>query len=316
MIERPDDVVRAAYNLLLSRDPEAAGLRHWSSALQNGLSRVEFIRAVLASTEFRESMAAVEDLTKYQDVDLIIPLDGRQFRVPASDVSLVPHLLKDRCWEPHVMAYLTSELQAASVFMDVGANIGYFTVLCAPLVSRVVAFEPVARTAGYCEANIALNGLTNVELHRYGLWHEDARLQIRADDSSVMTASVVPRNGSSGVDSIEVVSLDRLFASGRLRLHRLDVVKMDAEGAELSALVGMRATLERYRPQIVMEINRPMLASLDATIDQVWDFLQSLSYYIRAFEAGSERAPVPIVTLDQLKRLCPDDTLIDIVAVT
>ena len=314
MIDRPDEVVRAAYNLLLSREPEPVGLRHWSSALANGLSRVEFVRAVLASAEFKASMAAVDDLTQYRDVDLVIPIRGRQFRVPACDYSLVPHLLKERCWEPHVMAYLSTALDRSSVFMDVGANIGYFTVLCAPLAARVIAFEPVATTANYCDANVALNRLTNVELHRCGLWHEDAVLPITTDASSVMTASVAPTNGAASSASIPVVSLDNLCASGELRLDRLDVIKMDAEGAELGALTGMRATLARFRPQLVMEINRPMLASMNASIDDIWDFLRGISYEIRAFEPWTERMPFPVDTLEQLKHLCPDDALIDVVA--
>jgi FkbM family methyltransferase len=315
VIQHPDEVVRAAYNLLLSRDPEAAGLRHWSGALKNGLSRIEFIRAVLASAEFKQSMAASDDLTKYEDVDLIIPIHGRQFRVPASDLSLVPHLLKERCWEPHILAYLTCELRSSSVFIDVGANVGYFTVLCAPLVSRVIAFEPVPKTASYCEANIALNRIANVDLRRVGLWHENATVHFNTDSSSVMTAGVAATSGVSSGESIDVVSLDTLCASGALDLDRLDVIKMDAEGAELSALIGMRATLERFHPQVVIELNRPALASLGATIDDVWHFLRRLSYDICAFEHWAERPPQPVDTLDGLKQRCPEDALIDIVAI-
>jgi FkbM family methyltransferase len=315
MMQRPDDVVRTAYDLLLSREPEPAGLRHWSSELEHGMSRSEFIRAVLASAEFKQSMAEVDELTRYDDIDLVIPIRGRQFRVPAADRSLVPYLLKHRCWEPHVMAHLARTLQPSSVFMDVGANLGYFTVLCAPLVSRVIAFEPVATTARYCEANIALNDITNVDVRRCGLWHEDATLSFKADRSSVMSASVVQSNGSPSNETIQAVSLDHLCASGGLRLERLDVIKMDIEGAELSALSGMRTMLERLRPQIVMEINRPMLASMGASIGQVWDFLRSLSYDVQVFEPWVERPPLPVHGLDALTALCPENGLVDIVAV-
>ena len=212
------------------------------------------------------------------------------------------------------MAYLARELRTSSVFMDVGANLGYFTVLCAPLVSRVIAFEPVAKTASYCEANLALNHLANVDLRRIGLWHENATVHINTDSSSVMTASLAPTSAVSGGESIEVVSLDTLCATGGLDLDRLDVIKMDAEGAELSALIGMRAPLERLHPQVVMEINRPALASLGATVDEIWDLLQGLSYDIHAFEHWTEQAPEPVATLDGLKQRCPEDALIDIVA--
>ena len=280
MIATAQEVVEAAYNLLLNRQPEPAALKHWSHALDNGLSRVEFVRAVLASTEFREQMASVEDLTKYRDIDLIIPVDTHQFRVPASDVSLVPHLLNHRCWEPHVMRYLKQHLRQSHVFMDVGANLGYFTVLTAPLVERVIAFEPVASNHAYCGANIALNGLTNVDLRRCGLWSDDRTLQVKSDSSSVMTAAVtIGENGDAGaLEPIRAVSLDSLVQHGGLTLSRLDMIKMDIEGAEMSALIGMEKTISRFRPRIIMEVNRPRLDACKATIDDVWNFFQSHSY--------------------------------------
>jgi FkbM family methyltransferase len=314
MMQRADEVVQVAYNLLLNRDPEPSGLKHWSSALDRGLSRVEFVRAVLASAEFRHQMAAVEDLTKYQDVDLIIPAQGHQFRVPASDVSFVPHLLTHRSWEPHVMRFLTRQLEASHVFVDVGANLGYFTVLCAPMVRRVIAFEPVATNYRYCQANIALNAIENVDLRQCGLWHSDTMLKISNDTSSVMTAAVVPSDDAPGGERIHAVALDTLVASGELELPRLDVMKMDVEGSEMFALLGMQETIARFRPLIVMEVNRPMLGACGVTVDDVWEFFRSVSYEVRAFEHWKEREPDLVPDLDTLKRLCPPDTLIDIVA--
>ena len=317
MIATAQEVVEAAYNLLLNREPEPEGLKHWSHELDSGLSRVEFVRAVLASTEFRQQMASVEDLTKYRDIDLIIPVDKHQFRVPASDVSLVPHLLSRRCWEPHVMRHLKQHLRPSHVFMDVGANLGYFTVLTAPFVERVIAFEPVASNHAYCGANIALNGLTNVDLRRCGLWRDDRMLQIRSDSSSVGTAAVTvgDNGGAGGLEPIRAVSLDSLIQQGGLTLSRLDVIKMDIEGAEMSALMGMDGTISRFRPRIIMEVNRPMLDACNASVDDVWDFFKKRSYGIHAFRHWQERDPEPVASLEDLKHLCPADSLIDIVAV-
>jgi FkbM family methyltransferase len=314
MMLRTEEVVQVAYNLLLNREPEPSGLKHWSSALDRGLSRVEFVRAVLASAEFRHQMAAVEDLTKYHDVDLIIPAQGRQFRVPASDVSLVPHLLTHRSWEPHVMRFLSRRLERSHVFVDVGANLGYFTVLCAPMVDRVIAFEPVATNHRYCQANIALNAVGNVDLHQCGLWHSDTTLTITSDSSSVMTAAVAPVDDAPGSERTRAVALDSLVASGELELPRLDVMKMDVEGSEMFALLGMQETIARFRPVIVMEVNRPMLGACGVTVDDVWDFFGSVSYEVRAFEHWKERDPDLVDDLDTLKRLCPPDSLIDVVA--
>src|SRR5688572_2873583 len=314
MLKRSDDVVVAAYNLLFGRDPEPAGLKHWSSALEGGLPRTAFLHAMLASEEFRQRMPTEEALTKYRDVDLIIPIQNRQFRVPASDTSLVPHLLAHRCWEPHILHWLTRTLHPSHVFVDVGANIGYFTVLCAPLVSRVIAFEPGSSSFRYCRENLKLNDVQNVELHPYGLWHENATLRIKRDDSSLMTAAIDRSGSTASGETIRSVAFDE-FAASHLQLSRLDVVKMDIEGAELSALRGMTRTLARFRPAIVMELNRPALAALGGTVDDVWGLLTGLSYRIHALAGWDVRDPEPVSTLRELKARCPDDTLTDIVAI-
>jgi FkbM family methyltransferase len=259
-------------------------------------------------------MPGVDDPARYDDVDLIIPVRDRRFIVPASDRSMVPHLLAYRCWEPHLTRYLTQELRPSHTFMDVGANFGYFSVLCAPLVDRVIAFEPATRTHRYCRANIDFNGLTNVELHCAGLWSEDAALHI-ASDSSGVNAVIARSADGAAVEPMQAVSLDGLIRSGHLTLSRLDVVKMDIEGAELAALAGMRETIARFGPAIVMEMNRPMLAAFGVTLEDVWDFFAGLSYDLRVFEHWQERDPVAAGSVDALRLLCPRDGLTDIVAV-
>ena len=134
MVLQADEVVELVYELLLKRKPEAGALQHWSTALTDGLTHDQFVQAVLGSSEFRRHLGTADT---HDDVDLVIPMMGRQLRVPASDRDLVPTLLRDRTWEPHLTRYLLRELRPSDVFLDAGANLGYFTVLCAPLVDRV-----------------------------------------------------------------------------------------------------------------------------------------------------------------------------------
>jgi FkbM family methyltransferase len=250
----------------------------------------------------------------WADIDLIIPVGPHRLQVPASDHSLVPHLLAYRCWEPHLARYFARHLQPDHVFMDVGANIGYFTVLAAATVARVIAFEPGPRTHGYCMANIALNKLTNVELLRCGLWHEDATLELTSD-SATLNAAIVPSTDAFAHEPIRVVTLDGLVRAGTLPLPRLDMIKMDVEGAEFSALTGMRDTVARLQPSVVMEVNRPMLARFGVSIDDIWRFFEEMAYDLLVFAHWQERDPEPAETLDALRQLCPADGLTDLVAV-
>jgi FkbM family methyltransferase len=308
-------IVRRTYEVLLGRDPDQGGLKHWTSSLASGLSEEDLLRSVLSSAEFRSRFGSLDTFSKYRDVDLILSAQGHEFRLPATDLSLVPHLLEHRSWEPHITRYLRLNLSSNDVFIDVGANLGFFSVLCAPLVSRVIAFEPVSLSHRYCKANIALNRLTNVDLFQCGLWSEDTTVNIKADPSSLMAASISRDGSTFDVESIRCVSLDSMIASGEASVPSIAIIKMDIEGAELSALEGMKVSLERFRPKIVMELNRPALTRFDTSVADIWKFFSSRSYRLLAFKHWEEIDPLPVNSLKELEMLCPPDSLLDLLAV-
>jgi len=214
------EITVSAYRLLLGRDPEPEALTTSLRSLESGLSREEFIRSILASDEFR---AKVDTVPIYPDVDVIVPLNGMRLCGPAADRLLIPTLLKERCWEPHITAYLRANFQPHHVFLDAGANIGYFTVLASSLVQTVISFEPVPQTAKYLEWNIYLNGLRNVRIFKCGLWCENATLQMAVDPLSLAGASI----RSSGSE-IQCVTLDSLIDQGTIEFAP-HWVKMDIE---------------------------------------------------------------------------------------
>jgi FkbM family methyltransferase len=292
--------VSAAYNVLLDRDPEPAGLKHWSECLANGLSKPQFLRAVISSTECQTRLGSpIGDCL--DGLDLVLPIGDCQFRVPAGDQSLVPYLVKDRQWEPAIVRYLTTRLGPSDIFADVGANLGYYTVLLSPLVKKIVAFEPVKMSYDYCKANVELNHRHNVVLHNLGLWHRETDLEMTVDRSSLMTSHV-----GKG-ETVHCVTLDQLNL-------RPTAIKIDIEGAEALALAGMRRTLQSSHSMVIMELNRPALARYGADIGDVWDFFAGLKYAVSMFQR-EQPDPLPIADVQMLAELCPSDSLIDILAV-
>lgn len=308
-------IVKRTYKVLLGRDPDPGGLKHWTSSLASGLSEEDLLRAVLSSVECRGRLGPTDTFDKFRDVDLIFSAQGREFRLPAADLSLVPHLLEYRSWEPHITRYLTRNLMSDDIFIDVGANLGFFTVVCAPLVSRVISFEPVSLSHHYCRGNIALNRLANVDLFQCGLWSEDTTVNIKTDPSNMGGASISRDGSTFGVESIRCASLDAMIACGEVSVTRIAIIKMDIEGAELFALEGMKDSLEKFRPKIVMELNRPALARFDTTVADIWEFFNTRSYRLLAFKHWEEIDPVLVETLEELHVLCPQDGLLDLLAI-
>jgi len=158
-------------------------------------------------------------------------------------------------------------MKAGTVALDVGANVGFYTVPlgCAARIvgARVIAFEPLPANYRRLVQNVELNGLKDtVELHMTGLSAAagTAELCLREDfegGGEVGNASLIIGDGLDarfGRISVDLTPLDDLWPE--LALASLDIVKIDIEGHEADFLRGAREILERFRPVILMEVNR------------------------------------------------------------
>lgn len=150
-----------------------------------------------------------------------------------------------------------------AVCLDVGANIGLYSLALSALAprGRVFAFEPSPGSFEYLERNVEANGLANVESFQLALGDQaDATVHFHdipfftagsftVDDDSFLTSEVL---GSSYFEA-PATTLDSFVAEHGI--ERVDLVKIDVEGAELSVLDGAKETLSALRPKVVLEFN-------------------------------------------------------------
>jgi len=168
----------------------------------------------------------------------------------------------DYC-EPAAIRTCLRLLDADSVVLDVGANVGFWSVALAKAVfpaGALFAFEPHERNFLRLRKNLELNGLLRDDsIYQMGLSDRSATLtlSLREDfqsGASTGNAAIVEGDAHGfAVVSIEVRSLDEVFP--RLGRTRLDFIKVDIEGHEDAFLRGSSQTLERFRPVIYSEIN-------------------------------------------------------------
>jgi len=174
-------------------------------------------------------------------------------------------------------------LREGMVFLDIGAHIGYYTLQTAVRVGskgEVHAFEPVSITFTHLKKNILLNKLTNVFANRYIVHDHCGRERIFINDerntgiSSVVKASGnIPRR----VETVECITIDEYI--NQKRLSKIDVVKIDVEGNELSVLKGMKRLLEtQNRLRIIVEIHEGILLSQGIDPKEIYDLLQKFGF--------------------------------------
>lgn len=160
-------------------------------------------------------------------------------------------------WEPYETALLLQLLQPGSIFVDVGANIGYFSVLAANVVGehgRVFAFEPDPANFGLLEASCRLNGLEErVDAVQGGLSASagSGRLYLSEDNLGDHQVYV-------GADTRESLPIELFNGSDflRERLQRLDLLKVDTQGSEYEVIAGLAPLLRELpsAPQIIIEL--------------------------------------------------------------
>ena len=153
--------------------------------------------------------------------------------------------------EGDVDAFIRSRLREGVVFVDVGANVGYYTLVASKFVGavgRVYSIEPVPSTAAVLRVNVKLNGCNNVVVREVAAWSARGRLVLKIPASMYGYASAVREGASVTVDASTLDDILRDESS-------IQLIKIDVEGAELEVLRGAQSVLRRTR-YVVLELSR------------------------------------------------------------
>jgi FkbM family methyltransferase len=245
----PADVA-FAYRLLLGRRPDAQGHSEWLRSLREGFSAGELADRFLSTTEFRDRHIDRRSTR--------VEAGGFAIHVDADDPYIGRQIAQQAVYEPHVTAVLKRELKPDSVFLDVGANMGWFTLLAASLLreGRVIAVEPNPGNLQLLCQGILANGFHNVAVYPYAASDAASILQLNFHRSN---GNVAP--ATTVKDSLTYVPAARL--DDLLRDEpRIDVVKIDIEGHEPIALRGMAELISRHRPIILTEFHPRLIRDL------------------------------------------------------
>jgi FkbM family methyltransferase len=196
-------------------------------------------------------------------------LAGPKMFLSADDLGFGCHVMLDGYWESWLTVFFARFVSPGMTVFDVGANFGYYTVLFAAGVGssgRVVAIEPVPSTAAYLNDTIQLNGYAGftrvVEAAASEGQTREIHLVVPQREPKNATVVAEPR-----ADSIMVATctIDDLAAE----MDRVDLIKIDVEGAEIAVVAGMQQTIARHRPSILLEYNAARYADPRGFLDSL-----------------------------------------------
>lgn len=209
------------------------------------------------------------------------------------------------------LTILEKLLDVNGVFVDAGANQGEFSIAAAKVAQqgKIIAFEPVSEYRARLIENVRLNNFGNVEVIPAALGEQEGVLPIydqptnytdgtRHEGLPTLFAS------ESRHHTCEVVPVKRLDDVLReLGVSRVDVIKLDIEGAEWIALRGAINTITSCRPTLILEIGRETCLAAGYEPEALVEWLIGLNYRIEKIVDGGKTLPINPALLDDFQNI-------------
>lgn len=242
-----DDEIRLkvvnTYHVKLLREPDKERLQFWFNEIKSG--RVD-VNSLASTFESLDEFRKLEDLRK----GYTITKEGFDLFLDPQDWVISRALSINKVWEPEETKFFRQILHEEMTVVDVGANIGYFTVLFSKIVGergRVISFEPDPGSYSILQKNVKENNLANVlaiqkavadfcgkaKLYLSKTNHGDNRMS-----STIIEDIDIERE----VIDVDVTSLD-----DALKDINIDFLKIDTQGAEMKVINGAQKMIKRNK---------------------------------------------------------------------
>lgn len=186
-------------------------------------------------------------------------------------------------WEPDLTEFIKEKLKPGDTFIDVGANIGYFSLLASKFVGksgRVLAIEASPKIYALLTRNIANNNATNVTLLNIAASDKEETLRVYlAPNSNIGQTTTLPTEDYSYECDIPAKPLSKIIR--RQDFSQVRLIKIDVEGAEWSVVSGLSPLLNSARDdlEIIVEISPERLKAQEKNVEDILDIFTKCGFY-------------------------------------
>lgn len=225
---------------------------------------------------------------------------GQKIFVDTRSVDIGTHLMLGGLWEPNYATAFCNLLKPGDTVLDIGANHGFYSIIAAPRIApngRVYAFEPSKSFYDLIKASVSINGLGSViSVENLALGDAEGDVVLQFDRHWSGGANIGGgRPGDAAAvrglesETVKCVALDHYLGD---KLAKVDVIKMDIEGAEGIALKGMSAIIDRSKElKMMLEFCPAMMSRFECDANYVVDFLRSRDFMCWTINDDATLAP-------------------------
>ena len=241
---------------------------------ENAFRAFRAVRSYFSHRGLRKRFVWINKLYKYLNKQIspeIVTVQGHKMCLDSQD-SL--NLAINGVYEPFQTSLVRQYLKEGNIVLDIGANIGYYTLIFAQLVGergKVIAFEPEPYLMNILAKNVELNGYTNISLVQKAVSNQRGTATLQLDEFANVDHRLYDASPVGTAIQVETIKIDDCFP---VEEKTVDFIKMDIQGSEGRALAGMKGILERNRTLVLITEFWP--ARLQGSGTSPKDFIQGL----------------------------------------
>ncbi len=224
-----------------------------------------------------------------------VKAQGFTFNVRGEDYVVSSDLLTYGVWEKEETHFLLSRLQPGMGFLDIGANLGYYTLLAGRAVGNqghVYAFEPEIKNFELLEMNVRENRLSNISIFKKAVSAHSGAEQLFVSERNLGGHTLRKENvnlGCAGSSQVETVSLDDFWIQHDK--PKIDFIKIDTQGAEGHILEGAKSLLKNISPALFLEFWPYGLRTFGVRPEDLLRNLMNLGYGVQILKGDAVVSP-------------------------
>lgn len=258
-----------------------------------------------------------------RDIDMTIPVSDFDGSLDVR-LRLSEHMQRRIFWLGYynlqIVPYIKSTLLPGMTFIDIGANIGEISMVAAKCVGStgcIIAFEPIDVIADELQSNITRNQLSQISVVRTGLsdsasnnvpiYASCGQGRLGDEHHNGLGSIFGVATGETPLQRITITTLDAYLDSHPP--ERIDMIKIDIEGAELPCLKGAERTLRKFKPTLIVEVQDTTANTAGYRARDILDYLTGLDYTLYQFDRYGVTSVVDPENLQENQNvLCIADT--------
>ena len=238
-------------------------------------------------------------------------LQGHKMYLNARDKVITPSVLNSGVWEKYETELFLRVVKRGMVVIDLGANIGWYTLIAAKLVGKkgkVYAFEPEPVSYALLRRNVQMNGYNNVIIEQKAVLNRSGSIRLFLSSDNLGDHRIYDsRNGRKSI-TVEGTTLDEYFSNWH---EKIDVLKIDIQGAEMAALLGMDRVIKANEELKIFVEFTPVGIRRSGFSPK--EFLHRLAEYgFKFYFIDKQKEVIKSMHVDEIMGLCKGEEFVNL----